>query len=149
HPGRGWEYQRNPQWTKSNEKLLPQIPSGHVNKIEVTVIRNPSTQVSDIEQGRFDWMQNTPPAGSLAGVRSTYEGTQSRVEPQIDTYFFWMNTTQAPFDDVRVRQAVNYAIDSRALERIYAGLLEGGHQVLPPGMPGHKPFNLYPHNMQK
>ncbi len=149
HPGRGWEYERNPQWARSNEKLLPQIPSGHVDKIDVTVIRNPQTQVADIEQGRFDWMQNTPPAGSLAGVRDKYEGTQFRVEPQIDTYFFWMNTTQAPFDDVRVRQAVNYAVDSRALERIYAGLLKGGQQVLPPGMPGYKKLDLYPHDMQK
>jgi peptide/nickel transport system substrate-binding protein len=148
-PGRGWEYERNPQWAKNNAKLLPQIPSGHMDKIDVTVIRNPSTQVADVEQGRFDWMQNTPPAGDLATVRDKFEGTQFRVEPQIDTYFFWMNTTQPPFDDVRVRQAVNYAVDPRALERIYAGLLKGGQQVLPPGMPGYEKLDLYPHDMAK
>jgi peptide/nickel transport system substrate-binding protein len=148
-PGRGWAYERNPEWAKNNAKLMPQIPSGHMDKIDVTVIHNPSTQVADVEQGRFDWMQNTPPAASLAAVRDKYEGTQFRVEPQIDTYFFWMNTTQAPFDNVRVRQAVNYAVDPRALERIYAGLLKGSDQVLPPGMPGYEKFDLYPHNMAK
>ncbi len=148
-PGRGWKYERNPVWAKTNGKLMPQIPGGHVDKIDVTVIGNPETQVSDIEQGHYDWMQNTPPAGSLAAVRDKYEGSQFRVEPLIDTYFFWMNTTQPPFDDVRVRQAVNYAVDPRALERIYAGLLKGSDQILPPGMPGYEKFDLYPHDMEK
>ena len=60
-----------------------------------------------------------------------------------------MNTTQAPFNDVKVRQAVNYAIDPAALERIYSGRLEGGQQILPPGMPGYKKLDLYPHDMKK
>jgi peptide/nickel transport system substrate-binding protein len=60
-----------------------------------------------------------------------------------------MNTTQAPFDDVKVRQAVNYAIDPAALERIYSGRLEAGQQILPPGMPGYKKLNLYPHDVKK
>jgi peptide/nickel transport system substrate-binding protein len=60
-----------------------------------------------------------------------------------------MNETRPPFDDLKVRQAVNYAIDSRALERIYAGQIKALHQILPPGIPGHKPYNLYPHNIAK
>ena len=55
-----------------------------------------------------------------------------------------MNTTVAPFDDVKVRQAVNYAIDPRALERIYSGRLEGSQQILPPGMPGDKKLEPLP-----
>ena len=148
-PGRGWEYERNPQWLHNNAKLMPDLPSGHVDKIDVTVIRNPSTQVNDVEQGRYDWMQNPPPADRIAEVRSKFEGTQFRVEPQINTYYFWMNTQQAPFDDPEVRRAVNYAVDSRALERIYAGQLKPTQQILPPGMPGYEKFELYPHEMAK
>jgi peptide/nickel transport system substrate-binding protein len=148
-PGRGWEYRRNPQWRGANAKLLPQVPSGHVDRIEVDVLRNPSTQVNDVESGRSDWMGNPPPADRYAEVKSRYEGTQFKAEPTISTYFFWMNTTQAPFDDLKVRQAVNYAIDSRALERIYAGQITGTHQILPPGMPGYKQFDLYPHSLAK
>jgi peptide/nickel transport system substrate-binding protein len=48
-----------------------------------------------------------------------------------------------------VRQAVNYAIDPAALERIYAGTLQATQQVLPPQMPGHREFELYPHDMKK
>lgn len=149
HPGRGWSYARNPFWAKANAKAMPRLPSGHVNRIEVTVLRNPSTQVNDVESGRSDWMENPAPADSYAQVKDRYEGTQFRVEPTESTYFFWMNTTRPPFDDVRIRQAVNYALDPRALERIYAGQLVGTQQILPPGMPGYEHYVLYPHDLSK
>jgi peptide/nickel transport system substrate-binding protein len=31
-PGRGWSYERNPQWLTNNAKLMPELPSGHVDK---------------------------------------------------------------------------------------------------------------------
>jgi len=147
-PGRGWSYKRNPQWP-GNSELMPDLPSGHVDAIEVSVDRNPSAQVSDVEAGRTDWMGNAPPADRYAEVKQRYEGTQFRVEPTASTYFFWMNTTVAPFDDVRVRQALNYAVDAEALERIYAGQMVATQQILPPGMPGYEKFELYPHDMAK
>jgi peptide/nickel transport system substrate-binding protein len=60
-----------------------------------------------------------------------------------------MNTTKPPFNDVKVRQAVNYAVDPAALERIYVGQLTGTQQILPPGMPGYKKVELYPPNLAK
>jgi peptide/nickel transport system substrate-binding protein len=148
-PGRGWSYARNPQWAKVNGKLMPEIPGGHVDKIDIKVVSNDSTQVNEVERGKTDWMQTSPPADLYPKVKEKYEGSQFRIEPTVSTYYFWMNTTAAPFDDLKVREAVNYAINSEALERIYAGTLTPLHQILPPGMPGHKPFDLYPHDMAK
>ncbi|HEY2480544.1 MAG TPA: ABC transporter substrate-binding protein [Solirubrobacterales bacterium] len=148
-PGQGWEYERNPQWAKANEKLLPQLPSGHVDKIKIQVLRNPQTEVNEVESGKLDWMGNELPPDRYQAVKSKYEGTQFRVEPTFSNYFFRMNTTQAPFNDVKVRQAVNYAINPAALERIYSGRLEAGQQILPPGMPGYQKLNLYPHDIAK
>ncbi|MGV1048757.1 MAG: ABC transporter substrate-binding protein [Solirubrobacterales bacterium] len=146
-PGRGWQYERNPQWLTNNAKLLPQLPSGHVEKIDVSVVRNASTQVNDVEQGSYDWMQNPPSPDRYAAIKDEYEGTQFRTAPQINLYYFWMNTRTAPFDDVRVRRAVNHAIDPRALERIYSGQLAATQQILPPGMPGYEKLVLYPHDL--
>jgi len=148
-PGRGWEYARNPYWAKANQKAMPESPAGHVDGAKITIVRNPDTQVNDIEQGKYDWMENPPPASRYAQVKEKFEGTQFKVVPTISTYYFWKNTTQPPFDDVKVRQAVNYAIDPAALERIYAGQIVASHQILPEGMPGHKTIDLYPHNMAK
>jgi peptide/nickel transport system substrate-binding protein len=60
-----------------------------------------------------------------------------------------MNTTRAPFDDLKVRQAVNYAVNTEALERIYSGEIAASHQILPAGMPGYSEFDLYPYNLAK
>lgn len=148
-PGRGWSYVRNPQWAKNNSGLMPELPSGHFDKIDISVVRNDATQVNEIERNKTNWMQ-TPVSADLYGkVKGKYEGTQFRVEHPINLYLFWMNTEKAPFNDVKVRQAVNYAVDSKALERIYAGSLAATHQILPEGMPGHQEFDLYPHNMAK
>ena len=148
-PGKGWSYVRNPQWAKSNDKAIPEVPSGHVDKIDISLVRNSATQVNEIERDKTNWMQTLVPADQYAKVKSKYEGSQFRVEQPISTYYFWMNTEEAPFDDVKVRQAVNYAVDSAALERIYAGSLSASHQILPEGMPGHETFDLYPHDMAK
>jgi peptide/nickel transport system substrate-binding protein len=148
-PGRGWEYERNPYWAKANQKALPTYPSGHIDKAKIRIVRNPQTQVNEVEQGRSDWMQNPLPSDRLNEVKERFEGTQFIPRPTISTYFFWMNTTKPPFDDVKVRQAVNYAVDAAALERIYAGGVKATQQILPPGMPGYKKFELYPHDIAK
>ena len=148
-PGKGWEYERNPYWAKDNGKAMPEYPEGVVDHAKMTVIRNPETQVDDIERGTYQWMQNPPPASRYAEVKEKFEGTQFRIEPTISTYYFWMNTKEPPFDDVKVRQAVNYAVDAKALERIYAGQITSTQQILPPGMPGYEQFELYPHSMDK
>lgn len=148
-PGRGWEYERNPYWAKANSKAMPEYPTGNVDGAKITIVRNPQTQVNDIEQGKFDWMQNPPPADRYTEVKENFEGSQFRIQPTISTYYFWMNTQKPPFDDVKVRQAVNYAVDSAALERVYSGQIKGTQQILPPGMPGYHKFELYPHDMEK
>jgi len=148
-PGRSWEYARNPAWATANGEAMPDLPSGHVDKIKFRVQTNPDAQLNEVEQGKVDWMKNPPPPDRYPEVKRKYEGTQFREEPTISVYYFWMNTQKPPFDDVRVRQAVNYAVDPAALERIYAGTLEATQQILPPQMPGYEKFELYPHNLAK
>ncbi len=147
--GRGWSYVRNPQWAKHDAALVTEVPSGHVDTIDVKVVRNDDTRVHEVEDGEVDWTQSSPPADLYASVKEKYEGSQFRVEHTVSTYYFWMNTARPPFNDVKVRQAVNYAVNTAALERIYAGSLTASHQILPVGMPGHRDLNLYPYNLAK
>jgi peptide/nickel transport system substrate-binding protein len=148
-PGKGWSYERNPYWEKANSKAMPDLPSGQMDKIDIRLVRNASTQVNEVEQGKSDWMQSQPPPDRYPEVKSKYEGTQFRVEKTISNYYFWMNTTKPPFDDLKVRQAINYAVDPAAMERIYVGSLVGTQQILPAGMPGYEKFELYPYDLAK
>ena len=54
----------------------------------------------------------------------------------------------APFDNVKVRQAVNYAIDRNTLVNLFGGpvLASPVCQVLPPGFPGHEDYCPYTKN---
>jgi peptide/nickel transport system substrate-binding protein len=148
-PGGDWDYARNPVWAKTNGPLLPQIPDGHYDNIDVHVIRNAETAVNEVIHGRLDWLEEPPPPDRYQELSDKYEGTQLLVSPQIDVYYFWMNVKQPPFDDLRVRQAVNYALDPAALERIYGGMMKGVQQILPAAMPGHKTIHPYPYDLKK
>jgi peptide/nickel transport system substrate-binding protein len=147
--GRSWSYARNPYWAKDNGPQISEVPDGHFNKIEISVVRNEATQVNEIERNKTMWMQTPVPSDQREEIVNKYEGTQFRVEHALNIYMFWMNTEKAPFDDPKVRQAVNYAVDTEALERIYAGSMAAAHQILPQGMPGYKALDLYPHNLAK
>jgi peptide/nickel transport system substrate-binding protein len=149
-PGQSWVEERNPYWEKNNAKLLPDLPSGHVDKITSTVVKNFSSAVTEIEQNKADDLTDPPPTDRLQEVESKYSD-RYKPQPNIDTYYFWMNTQQPPFDDPKVRQAVNYAVDRTALQRIYGGLMTPTENILPPGMPGYQKFDppLYPHDLDK
>jgi peptide/nickel transport system substrate-binding protein len=55
----------------------------------------------------------------------------------------------APFTDVRVRRAVEYAIDRRAVVRLFGGLARPTENLLPPTYPSYSKLALYPHDLAK
>ena len=88
-----------------------------------------------------------PPTSRESIDRAITPPPAPRCGPSPPTYYFWMNTRRAPFDDVKVRQAINYAVDPEVLRDVYDEQLAPTHQILPPNMPGYRRFDLYPHNM--
>ena len=88
-------------------------------------------------------MVDPPDADRLAEVKAKF-GDRFRLEESINTYYFFMNNETAPFNDLRVRQAINYAVDPEALNRVFGGRLHPTQQILPPGMPGYEEYKLYP-----
>ncbi len=56
-----------------------------------------------------------------------------------------MNTNIAPFDNVKARQALNYALDRDALVGLFGGevLAQPTCQILPPDFPGHVDDCIY------
>jgi peptide/nickel transport system substrate-binding protein len=148
-PPTSWSYARNPEWNRVNARLLPELPRGYVERMRIEVLDSLHDQVEQVEEGTLDWMYDPPPVDSFARVQAKYVGIQFRPVPTASLYYFWMNTTRPPFDRLAVRQAINHAVDAQALRRIYAGHLAPSRQILPAGVPGHRRFNLYPHDPEK
>ena len=136
---RGFELVRN-----ENAPTIEGIPEPKLDKITVNVVKNQQRQVQDIIQNKVDYAIDPPPADQLREVKARYK---DRYEEFItnSTYYFFMNHRVKPFDDPNVRKAVNFAIDKRALDRLFGGLLEPGCNFLPPGMKGYEKIDPCPY----
>ncbi|CAN5393219.1 ABC transporter substrate-binding protein [soil metagenome] len=135
--------ERNPNFQTVLDAGATEVADANVDKIVVTQNKSNTAQVTGVEQNTIDFMVDPPDADRLQEVKTRF-GERFRMEESINTYYFWMNNQTAPFNDVRVRQAVNYAIDPEALNRVFGGRMHPTQQVLPPGMPGYEEYKLYP-----
>lgn len=55
------------------------------------------------------------------------------------SYFLVLNVELPPFNELKVRQALNYAIDKDKLVRLLHGTVTPANSVLPPPVPGYNP----------
>ena len=71
--------------------------------------------------------------------------------PDFDVFYYGMNFEQPPFDDVKVRQALNYSIDRETLATVLlSGVVTPTSKVLPPGFPAYNPdLEGYPYDPEK
>lgn len=120
------------------------IPAAKLDKVTVNVVKNQARQTQDIIQNKVDYALDPPPADQLREVKSQYADRYEEFVTN-STYYYFLNTRQAPFDKKEVRQAVNFAIDKRALARLFGGLLEPGCNFLPPGMQGYEKIEPCPY----
>lgn len=136
--------ERNPQFQTVKDAGASEVADAHVDKITVTQNKSNTNQVTGVIQNDIDFMVDPPDADRLPEVQAQYSD-RFRLEESINTYYMWMNMQKPPFDDLKVRQAINYAIDPEALSRIFGGRLHETQQILPPGMPGYQEYEpLYP-----
>jgi peptide/nickel transport system substrate-binding protein len=74
---------------------------------------------------------------------------QLHVSTQLGTMFFFLNTRVPPFDDVRARRAVNYAVDREAYARRLGPAFAPTCQILPPNFPGYRHTCPYASNIDE
>jgi peptide/nickel transport system substrate-binding protein len=121
-------------------------PDGFADAITVNYSADPEAQVQAVLHGRAD---ATLIAGENAGQLSVPEvralaladPSHTYTAPAPTTTYIFLNTRERPFDDPRVRRALNYAIDRRHILALAGGsdLVALTCQLIPPGMPGYRP----------
>lgn len=137
---------RNPyfkEWSKDAQ------PDGYPNSIVLKIGLDLEAEVTQVENGQADGIVNVPvlPPDRLNEISTKY-AAQTHVQPATAIFFMTQNVLVPPFNNQKVRQAVNFATDRNALVKINGGpkLAVPSCQVLPPDFPGYKQYCPYTKN---
>jgi len=116
---------KNPNYWSDDEKY-PGNRLPYVDELSVKVMPEPATRIAALRSGKIDYagapLSYPPALDSIDKVES-----MQRTNPEIVitehivrmTSSFGMNTQRAPFDDIRVRKAMQMALDLETLHYTY------------------------------
>jgi peptide/nickel transport system substrate-binding protein len=124
------------------------VPATNPDRISVSVVKGGKVALDQLAAGDADYAGMPIAPASLEQAKRKNR-LQLRAYTDASTHYFFMNTTQRPFNDVRVRRAVNYALDRRQLVEIFGGRAVPSENILPPLYPSYIRHDLYPYNLAK
>jgi YVTN family beta-propeller protein len=141
-PKRSLTLKRNPyfrQWSYAAQ------PAGYPNLIRFEQLADPRMQQSAVAVGRADLVDISWNGQPYAPLAIRYPG---RLYPgfRIFTSYLFLNTRQRPFNNVKARQAVSYAINRERIIQLLglgAGQAVVTCQLLPADFPGYQPYCPY------
>jgi YVTN family beta-propeller protein len=142
---------RNPyfhEWTTAAR------PDRYTDRETFTVAKSVAAALDAVEHDRADVADafdiSSVPRSALRTLRTRY-GSQAHFAPVARTVYLTLHTKVAPFDDVRVRHALNYAIDRGKVVSLWGGPDTAAPtcQVLPPNFPGYRRYCPYTLSLTK
>jgi peptide/nickel transport system substrate-binding protein len=144
-PSRSFTVLRNPNW-----QSIPGIPDGNPDKIVAIMTNDLAQSAQFITSNQYDYDENTLPTDRLKQLQQKY-GDQVKLWRTPSTYYWFMNQRTPPFDNLKARQAVNYAINRQTLVDLRGGLGVPTWNFLPPTYPQYKKLTPtpYPYDLQK
>ncbi|WP_429566699.1 ABC transporter substrate-binding protein [Paraburkholderia sp. JPY419] len=140
--------ERVPDYYGGSPDIPPAGPA-HVDRVIYKIMPNDAARVSALLAGDVDIINSLP----VTSIRRVEADPDTRVETvnSTRTFFVAINTARPPFNDVRVRQALNYAVDRKLIvAKLLDGLATPLNGVLSPDAFGFDP-NLpdYPYDPAK
>jgi peptide/nickel transport system substrate-binding protein/oligopeptide transport system substrate-binding protein len=136
-------FERNPDYWRKG------IP--HLDKITFEIGQEPIVALLRLQKGEIDIPgDGIPPAKFQEVMNDPEQKARVVVGGQLHTGYVTMNTQMKPFDNVKVRQAVNMAINKDRIVQLINNRAVPANQPLPPSMPGYdKEFKGYAYDVAK
>ena len=139
--------ERNPYFDAS--RFDGNVPAGNPDRVTWDIVPSAGIALRRVLSGQDDWMSYYQiPSKRLPAIERKHASRLKTFTPPNLMYFF-MNTRVPPFNSLKVRRAVNYAISRRWLKRLAGGPARATENVLPPAYPSYRPHSLYRHNLRK
>lgn len=141
------------EWKRNMHVLLVANPNywGDPPALKTIIVKDvpeAADQFLQLQKGDIDVAHDL--TGEQANELKNIEGVRVVMTPGQANEYVGMNAGWGPFQDVRVRQAVKYAIDYDAIiERVRGGFAIRNQQFLPAGYFGYVENNPYEHDLDK
>ncbi|MGI8413561.1 MAG: ABC transporter substrate-binding protein [Solirubrobacteraceae bacterium] len=143
---RGIRFARNPyfhEWSHAAQ------PDGNPDAIDVDYSPSHAATVASITAGKADWTFDLIPPAQLRALELRHPALLHS-DPALLVEFLPLNTHLRPFNDVRVRRALNLALDRHRIVDMYGGptVATPTCQPVMPGIPGYRrycPYTRSPH----
>ena len=142
-PGRELLLIRNPRF---REWSAAAQPDGYPDRIVIRLGLTGAQGTAAVADGKGNFMPNI---GQIPGSDAVYfllhHRGQLRINPLMVTGFMFLNVNAPPFNDLRVRRALNLALGRRQIVNSYGGPLaaQPACQILPPQLPGYRRYCPY------
>jgi peptide/nickel transport system substrate-binding protein len=121
-------------------------PDGYPDRITFRHVDSDWAELAAVERGSADVpLEGVPPA-SLNELQARF-ASRLYANPVNATDALILNTRVAPFNDMRVRRAINYAIDRAKIASLLGQDAQPTCQLLPPSIAGYRrycPYTLDP-----
>lgn len=155
----GRAYSRNPvgtgpytleEWIPAQSLTLKRNPDyfgtpGKADRLVFRPVPEAGARLIELNTGNADIALNVAP--EAANELKKGEAATLLQVPSSFQIFFELNTTKPPFNDPKVRLAVNYAIDRQAIiEKILSGYGKVPEGIFPEGVQGRVKQNPYPYD---
>jgi ABC-type transport system substrate-binding protein len=136
-------FERNP------DHWRPELPN--LDRITFEIGQEPTVALLRLQQGEVDILGDGIPPAQFLEVKDNPQYADWIVEGgQLHTGYITMNVKTPPFDNVKVRQAVNMAINKDRIVRVINNRAVPANQPLPPTMPGYaKDYQGYAYDPEK
>ena len=132
---------RNPDYFRQRPNL---------DQFTIEIGQEPLVAILRLQKGEVDIAGDGIPPAKYLEMKNSPDSAQMIVDrDQLETSYITMNTTKKPLDDVRVRQALNMAINKDRIVKIINGRATVANQVLPPGMAAYdKSYKGYSYDIE-
>ncbi|MCU1696977.1 MAG: ABC-type dipeptide transport system, periplasmic component, partial [Mycobacterium sp.] len=121
----------------------PKVPG-----VTFRFISEPSTALSALQAGEIDWTDSIP-TQRVAQLKND-DSIKLAVTPSNDYWYLALNEAREPWKDPRVRQAIAYAIDRKAIVQATSyGTAAANQLAIPEGNPWYTPYDKYSYDIDE
>jgi peptide/nickel transport system substrate-binding protein len=147
--------EREPSWDKNVAAGVPQADNeNNVDAIDLQIGVPDETQYAQLKNNEIDMtFDGSAPTGSEVPATANDPAYKSRFysTPDAAVDYAVFKTDVAPFDNVMLRQAVNYALDRDAIVKVIGGKLSRSpwSQILSENLLADQPTDVYSMDVEK